>query len=136
MPMINQSAARALSPAPVLVSPSFLVARANLESLFFGALGRKLFLGHWRMRALINHLVLLLTLKGIQAALLYLLSVCEMRLSAGNGRPIFYSQGETSDPKCNDCFYLERIFARCSTAALFVFSLSTCCPFLLILSWK
>lgn len=64
MPVINQSAAHAVFPAPVLVFPSLLVARSNLESLFFSALGRKLFLRHWWMRELINHLVLLLTLKG------------------------------------------------------------------------
>lgn len=50
MLMINQSAANAVLPAPVLVFLSFLIARSNLESLFFSALGRKLFLGHSWMR--------------------------------------------------------------------------------------
>lgn len=129
--MIDPNAANALSAVAVLVFLSFLVARADLQSFFFTALGRKLFLGHWWMRELINHLVLRLTLKGIPSTFLYLLSAREMRLSAGNGRPVFYRQGETSDPKCSRCFYLESIFARCSTAALFVFSFSTCCLFLI-----
>lgn len=64
----------------VLVLLSFLVAYSNLESLFFSALGRKVFLGHSWMRELINHLVLLLTLKGIQSSLLYLLSAGKMSL--------------------------------------------------------
>lgn len=80
MLMINQSAAQAALTAPVLVLLSFLVARSDLESLFFTALGRKLFLGRWWMRELINHLLLPVTLKGIQSSLLYLLSACEMCL--------------------------------------------------------
>lgn len=121
--MINRSAARAIFAAPVLVLLSFLVACCNLESLFFGGLGGELFLGHSWMRELINHQVLLLTLKGIQPSLLYLLSACEMCLSAGSCTHISYSQGEMSDPKCNSHFYLEENFARCSTNTVFVFSL-------------
>lgn len=64
----------------VLVLVSFLVAYSNLESLFFSGLGRKVFLGRSWMRELINHLVLLLTLKGIQSSLLYLLSAGKMCL--------------------------------------------------------
>lgn len=108
----------------VLVLLSFLVAYSNLESLFFSALGRKVFLGHSWMRELINHLVLLLTLKAIQSSLLYLLSAGIMCLSAGNSRHIFYSRGEMSDPKCNrslqgvqqawfSCFPFKLNFAAC-----------------------
>lgn len=45
MLMINQSAAKAALTAPVLVLLSFLVARSDLGSLVFTALGRKLFSG-------------------------------------------------------------------------------------------
>lgn len=78
------------------------------------------------MRERINHLLLPVTLQGIQSSLLYLLSACEMCLSAANGRRAFYSQGETSAPKCNNCFYLERSFARRSAAAFVMASSSTC----------
>lgn len=107
----------------VLVLLSFLVAHSNLESLFFSALGREVFLGRSWMRKLINHLIFLLTLKGVQSSLLYLLSAGKMCLSARNPWHIFYSQGEMSDPKCNSSFHLERIFARCSTGMV------SCFPF-------
>lgn len=134
MLVINQSAANANLATLVLVLLSFPVAYSNLESLFFSALDRKVFLGHSWMRELINHLVLLLTLKGIQSSLLYLLSAGKMGLSAGNPRHIFCSQGEMSDAKWNSSFYLERMFARCTTGMAFMpsFLAQLCCLFSLL----
>lgn len=117
--MNNQGAAAAVSGQPCASFLSFLAACANLQSLFFSALGRKFFLGH---SCLINHLVLLVTPKGRQSSLLYLLSAGEPCLCAEDGRRTFCSQRESSDPKCNNFLYPERIFARSSTAALFMSS--------------